>query len=183
MRLRVGQAAKDFTTHDIQGRPVRLSNYAGQHILLTFVRYAGCAFCGLRIFYLTSRYAALQAQGLAIIAVTESTLEAVQTQKVLMDAPFPIIVDPQREFFHLYGIQTSVWGLIRGEIQHVRENIQARQQGLYGKITGNVFRMPADFLIAPNGRILIAHYGKDLGDYLPFVEIEAALPPAPQPTR
>jgi hypothetical protein len=36
-------------------------------------------------------------------------------------------------------------------------------------------KMPADFLIAPDGRILKTHYGRNIGDHLPVAEVEAAL--------
>jgi len=36
-------------------------------------------------------------------------------------------------------------------------------------------KMPADFLIGPDGRIVKAHYGSEIGDHLPVTEVEAAL--------
>ena len=40
------------------------------------------------------------------------------------------------------------------------------------KIDGNVERMPADFLIGPEGVVLKAYYGSYPADHLPFAEIE-----------
>ena len=40
-------------------------------------------------------------------------------------------------------------------------------------------RMPGDFLISPNGRILVTHYGRDAGDFLVFRDLEAAAFGAP----
>jgi hypothetical protein len=36
--------------------------------------------------------------------------------------------------------------------------------------------MPADFLIAPQQTVQVAHYGRDSGDTLTFQAIERALP-------
>jgi len=36
-------------------------------------------------------------------------------------------------------------------------------------------KVPADFLIGSNGRILKAHYGRDIGDDLSLTEVEATL--------
>jgi hypothetical protein len=36
-------------------------------------------------------------------------------------------------------------------------------------------KMPADFLIAPDGRIEVAHYGVDIGDHVPLDEVDAFL--------
>ena len=181
MRLHVGQVAKDFATVDMHGNAVQLQDFAGKHLLLSFVRYAGCPFCGLRIFYLTSRYPALQAKGLSIVAVTESTPANAQTQNVLAAAPFAVIPDPQHHLFREYGVSISPWGVLWGEIKRARERIMGQQQGLAGGITGNIFRMPADFLIRPDGTIAVAHYGKEIGDHLPFAEVEAWLARQTQP--
>jgi hypothetical protein len=35
--------------------------------------------------------------------------------------------------------------------------------------------MPADFLVGPDGRFLLVHYGKDIGDHLALADIERAL--------
>jgi hypothetical protein len=35
--------------------------------------------------------------------------------------------------------------------------------------------MPAEFLIAPDGTIMLSHYAKDFGDYLPLSDIYRAL--------
>jgi hypothetical protein len=36
-------------------------------------------------------------------------------------------------------------------------------------------KMPADFLVGPDGRLLLVHYGKDIGDHLSLADIERAL--------
>jgi hypothetical protein len=36
-------------------------------------------------------------------------------------------------------------------------------------------KMPADFLIGPDGRILKTHYGREIGDHLAVREVETAL--------
>lgn len=46
---------------------------------------------------------------------------------------------------------------------------------LLGGVDWQMGKMPADFLIGPNGRIVKAHYGRNFGDHLTVVEIEAAL--------
>jgi hypothetical protein len=36
-------------------------------------------------------------------------------------------------------------------------------------------KMPADFLVGPDGRLLLVHYGKNIGDHLSLADIEGAL--------
>jgi peroxiredoxin Q/BCP len=175
MRLHAGDAALDFAATDIHDHEVRLADFAGRWLLLSFVRYAGCPHCGLRIFYLTSRYAELQQRGLSIVAVTESSLEQTRSQQVLNDAPFAIIADPQRHLFRQFGAESSPWGALLGKLIRRDEMAEARARGLRGPMNGNLFRMPADFLIGPDGKIRLAHYGHDLGDHLPFQAIDEML--------
>jgi hypothetical protein len=47
--------------------------------------------------------------------------------------------------------------------------------GFWGGVDWQMGTMPADFLIGPDGRIVRAHYGRNFGDHLTVVEIEAAL--------
>jgi len=36
-------------------------------------------------------------------------------------------------------------------------------------------KMPADFLIGPDGRILKTYYGREIGDHLAVTEVETTL--------
>src|SRR5690349_7169439 len=71
-RIAAGQPAKGFQVDDIRGQPVRLADYAGRHVLLSFFRFASCPYCNLRVHRMIARYAAYHAQGLDMIAVFES---------------------------------------------------------------------------------------------------------------
>ncbi|MCI0553568.1 MAG: hypothetical protein L0287_21690 [Anaerolineae bacterium] len=46
--------------------------------------------------------------------------------------------------------------------------------GFWGGVDWQMGKMPADFLISPEGIILKAHYGRDMGDHLSVAEVEAA---------
>ena len=47
--------------------------------------------------------------------------------------------------------------------------------GFWGGVDWQMGKMPADFLIEPDGRIVKAHYGHDIGDHLPVTDVEATL--------
>jgi hypothetical protein len=42
LRLTDGEPARGFQMEDIGGQPVRLADYAGRHVLLSFFRFASC---------------------------------------------------------------------------------------------------------------------------------------------
>ena len=50
----------------------------------------------------------------------------------------------------------------------LKESVKATLKGyMHGKFEGDEFQKPADFIIAPDGKILWAHYGKDISDSTP----------------
>jgi hypothetical protein len=53
--------------------------------------------------------------------------------------------------------------------------IRSIRYGIWGGVAWQMGKMPADFLIAPDGRVVKAHYGREIGDHLPVKEVEAAL--------
>jgi hypothetical protein len=54
--------------------------------------------------------------------------------------------------------------------------LRAMRHGFWGgRMPLQLAKMPADFLIGPDGRIQCAYYGRSVGDHMPFREIEDAL--------
>ncbi|MBA3823741.1 MAG: AhpC/TSA family protein [Ktedonobacterales bacterium] len=181
MRLKVGQIPKPFAVDDIQGQRVSLDAFAGQWLLLSFLRFAACPRCGLRIYSLSLQYPTLAEQGLKIVAFVESSRENILGQPYAHTAPFPIVADPQQTLYKQYGVEVSSFGLWWGGLTRKKELARGYELGFgRGPMDGPDERMPADFLIAPDGRIRIAHYGRDSGDTLTFDALERALPPAAQ---
>jgi thioredoxin-dependent peroxiredoxin len=182
MRLKAGQLPKPFAAQDIQGDTISLDQFAGQWLLLAFLRFAACPRCGLRIYSLSLRYPTLAAQGLKIVAFVESSRENILGQPYAQTAPFPIIADPQQNYYKQYGVEVSRFGLWWGGMTRKKELARGYELGFgKGPMDGPDERMPADFLIAPDGRIRVAHYGHDSGDTLTLDALERALPPVPQP--
>jgi signal transduction histidine kinase/peroxiredoxin len=181
-RLYVGQSARQFVASDLQGRRIDLADYRGRHVFLAFLRFAGCPFCGLRTHTLTLRYPTFQAAGLDVIVVIESARSHALEQAVLCDAPFPIIADPTGALYRVYEATASQRGL-QFALRHRKEEFaEAQRLGLEALVNdgpaygdGVLDRLPAEFLIDPDQRIEIAHYGKDIGDFLPLETLERHL--------
>jgi signal transduction histidine kinase/peroxiredoxin len=181
-RLYVGQSARPFVASDLQGRRIDLADYHGRHVFLAFLRFAGCPFCGLRTHTLTLRYPTFQAAGLDVIVVIESARSHALEQAVLCDAPFPIIADPTGALYRLYETTASQRGL-QFALRHRKEEFaEAQRLGLEALVNdgpaygdGVLDRLPAEFLIDSDQRIEIAHYGKDIGDFLPLETLERHL--------
>lgn len=167
MRLKEGQKAVDFEVKDIFGNEVSLSNYKGKKLLLSFYRYASCPLCNLRINELIQYEPIFRENGIEMLAIFQSSKESINEYVGKQDAPFPIIADPQRELYKLYGVETSVWGTFRAFLKPGRFK-EAMNKGFKpGKTEGAKTLIPADFIIDANLNISKLYYGKDIGDHMP----------------
>lgn len=176
MRLRENESAIDFSCEDIYGNPIKLSDYQDRRLLLSFYRYASCPFCNLRVNQLIKKCDDFQNKGLKVLAFFESPNSSILKYIGKQKPPFPIVGDPERLVYKLYGIESSVFGLLKAMTIKLSKFIQAIRSGyLPGKMETDLFLLPADFLIGPDQKIHKAYYGNDIGDHLPITEIESWL--------
>ncbi len=169
MRIKEGQKAKDFTVKDIYGNEISLKDYKEKKLLLSFFRYASCPLCNLRVNQLTTIFPTLDSKGLQILAFFESPKESILKYVGTQDTPFPIIADPERIVYKLYGVEKSLLGYILGGIS--LKMLKALRMGY--KIEGAEGQktlLPADFLI-DNLTVKRAYYSKRISDHLPIEEL------------
>lgn len=178
-KLTAGTPAPMFAAQDIFGETVDLNHYKGKPVLLSFFRNAACAICNLQVHKLIQKYPEFHRQGLQIIAVFESPREKMLAYVGKQDAPFPLIANPEATLYELYGVEVSEDKLnatIASDFGKGRI-AEAAQVGfeLTPEEGSNFYRMPADFLVTPDGRIHTAFYSELVGEHLPFETIEHAL--------
>jgi peroxiredoxin len=180
MRLKPGTPAPAFATTDVYGRTIALEHYAGRHLLLSFYRAAVCPLCTLRLAHLAARAPAYARQGLAILAVFESSPKETLRYMSTLQAPFPVIGDVEGRLYALYGLEDSLlraaWGWIwrRGAFREAaRRGIGGSMRQNLTQTPGPMGRLPGDFLIGPDLRIERAFYGHDAGDFMLFADIDA----------
>ena len=172
-----GDTAPDFETVDVEGAPIRLRDYVGRPVFVTFFRNAACALCNLRLHQMAERFPVWQSQGLAILAVFESPRERIIDYG--QQPPFPLIADPEARLYDLYGVETSEAklnaSLLMAETQAAIEAAAAQGFALTKEEGSNFYRMPADILISPDQTIIAARYAHFVADHLPFETVDAYL--------
>src|SRR5262249_18010967 len=99
MRLRPGNSAPLFVSSDVYGRRVSLVDYAGWHVLLSFYRAAVCPLCSLRFALLVDRASAYARQGLAMVAVFESSPPETLRYMRGLQLPIPVIGNVAGDLF------------------------------------------------------------------------------------
>lgn len=170
MRLAPGDLTPDLITTDFLGNPINLRALRGSPVLLSFYRYASCPVCNFRMHSIIQQYPQWAEQGLHVVSVFQSPAESIGQYVGRQDAPFPIVPDPDMTHYKVFGVETRWRGLMTWRVT-VAVTKAFRRGFLPGKIEGPVERTPADFLINPDGRIAMAHYGADIDDHIPVASI------------
>lgn len=168
MRLEPGHPAPTFDTRDVFDQPVRLADYAGERLMLSFYRFASCPFCNLRVHRLLTADV-----GLKLVGVFRSSGDRVREHVGKQDAPFPLVADPGGALYDAYGVTSSKIGMVRSLLR-VPDGLLAMSKGFLPRdIDTALDLMPADFLIDEEGIVRVAYYGRDPGDHLPLDRVRA----------
>lgn len=176
-RLCAGEGAPDFRTTDIDGHDRQPNSRQAPWLLLSFYRYASCPLCNLRVHEISQQQARWRDLGLETWAVFQSPPEKMRQYLGQHAAPFPLIADPDERLYRLYRVERGWWGFIAAWIRRLPAIVRAVLMRGYlpGSVEGDLHRLPADFLIDPQGRLAAAHYGRDIGDHLSLAVIDGHL--------
>ncbi len=84
----------------------------------------------------------------------------------LSQMPFPCVADPKKYYYKLFGVETSVIGLLNPKnLVPVLKGIKSLDPRVYCKKAENGhLGMPADFLLDREGRIVDLKYGSYADD-------------------
>lgn len=175
MHLQKDQMAPSFKVEDIFGNKIDSQSLPNQKTLLSFFRYAECAICQLRMVEIMREKTKLKAADVGVIAVFQSPKDSLLkniVDKTWFD--FPIIADPERKLYDLYGVKPSWLKAIKtlnlSGLKRVGQSIKAGfKPG--GKVEGNFYQIPADFIVDRNGKILKAKYGENVIDHVDLSEL------------
>jgi peroxiredoxin len=108
--LDIGNRAPDLALQDLSGETVRLSDYAGQPVMINFWA-VWCGFCRVELPEMQSVYESYQDQGFAILAVdVQEEASHVADFAEELGLTFPILLDTQGEgtrSYRIRGLPTS----------------------------------------------------------------------------
>lgn len=168
MRLTEGAHAPEFVRQDLDDTTVALEEYRGRHVLLSFYRFSTCPFCNLRVREVAAVTDDLIARGVFPVAVFHSSAQAMGKQLRGDPLPFPVLPDPGMSLYADFGVERSWAGVLRG-MKRLGVVARAVLRGHLPILSDwRVNGMPADILIGPDGGVVRAYYGRDMGDHLPL---------------
>ena len=170
-RLEPGMKAPDFNILNHDGRLISLSQYRGKKVWLAFYRYSSCPLCLDHFAEVVFRHQDIRAEDAEVIAVFESKkidLHNNPCQKAHVF--YPMIADPEKKLYKLYGAESSLLGLAHPSVlfKFAKALLNGYRQG---KPDGDVGQLPAHFLIKADGTLDTVHYGKHIGDNLPWWKV------------
>lgn len=172
MRLTAPREILDFESKDMYGNSIRLSEYKGRAVVLSFFRDTSCPFCLKRVFELRARRKQWKKMGVDIITIFSSTEQ--QIKKFSSDQPkrLTVIANPDLDIYNLYGVEQSVAGFFKALVFKVPTIISGLAKGAKPTNNPNGKIMPADFLIDDEGTIVDLWYGSNAADHMPLKKIE-----------
>jgi len=173
MKKKIGDKVTSIILPAIDGSEFNLENLNGKRYMISFLRFASCPFCNLRINQLVSGFNEF-GNDFTIVAIFDSPLNNLQKHAGKHKAPFPILADRKNTYYKAYGIEHSFWGMLKGMFGRFPTLIKGMFKGYLPLIfKGSLITMPADILVDENGIIQTAYYGKDEGDHLSFEKVKA----------
>lgn len=145
---------------------------------LQFRRFAGCPVCNLHLRSVVRRHGEIEAAGVREVVVFHSS--AAELSRHVHGLPFPVVADPGKRLYAEFGVESAPRALLDPRawvpvlravlggalaVARGRERLPARRQ------PGGRLGLPADFLLAPDGRVLAAKYGEHAYDQWPVDEL------------
>ena len=174
MPYQIGEKIVELSLPNINGTQFTLDQVQGKRYMISFMRFAACPFCQLRIHQLISHWQEL-GDNFTVIAIFDSSLENLQKHTEKQLAPFSILADENAIYYHKFAIKQSVSGVFKAMLFRMPILLYAILMKRYfpTSLKGSVTTLPTDFLVDENGVIDTISYGKDSGDHMPFERIKA----------
>ncbi|MET9320314.1 peroxiredoxin-like family protein [Streptomyces sp. NPDC003038] len=147
---------------------------------LQFRRFAGCPVCNLHLRSVVRRHAEIEAAGIREVVVFHSPAEELRPH--IGDLPFAVIADPDRRLYREFGVESApralldprAWGPVLRAVARSAVTVARGRERLPDRHPrGGRLGLPADFLIASDGRVVARKYGEHVYDQWPVDELLA----------
>ena len=127
---------------------------------LQFRRFVDCPICNTHIGEFRRRAREIETAGIKEVIVFHSSPTSIRSYQ--KDMPFLMVGDPKKVLYKEFGVETSLGFL---SLKALGAAVRGMAHGHLGlRLGGGPLGLPADFLIAPSGRINAVKYGTDAYD-------------------
>jgi peroxiredoxin len=178
-RLSVGTVISGRELVTIADTPIQMPD-TKRLIHLQFRRFAGCPICNLHLRSIARRHDEIVAAGVVEVVVFHSTKHKLLAHST--DLPLAVIADPDKRLYTEFGVESGVRALAyprawlpigKGILVSLKEIALNGRRAPSLNPQGGRYGLPADFLIAPDGRLVACKYGTHASDQWSVDEILA----------
>jgi hypothetical protein len=143
----------------VSGEAIRLPD-PKRLVHLQFRRFVDCPICNTHIAEFRKRANEIDAAGITEVIVFHSSPKSIRSYQ--QNVPFLMVGDPKKVLYKEFGVETSLGFL---SLKALGAGMRGMAHGHFGlRLSGGPLGLPADFLIAPSGRINAVKYGADAYD-------------------
>ncbi|HET7490315.1 MAG TPA: peroxiredoxin-like family protein [Bradyrhizobium sp.] len=148
------------TMKAVSGEVINLPD-AKRLVHLQFRRFVDCPICNTHIAESRRRAREIEAAGIKEVIVFHSSPKSIRSYQ--KDVPFLMVGDPDKAFYRSFGVETSLGFM---SLKALGAGLRGMAHGHFALrvVGGGPLGLPADFLIAPSGRINAVKYGTDAYD-------------------
>ena len=176
MKIQPNQQAPLFKTLDFHGNFLDLKQLQGKKVYLAFERNAGCPVCNLRVHQLLAKAKEINNDA-TVILIYESTPEKMKEYLGNEYYPFHFVCDASNALYKLYAVERSWTRLMSSVVNGIVPKVMAGYKLFKKRLSqdGHTNTIPAEFIIDERGKVVVAHYGRYVGDHLPVSSVLTTL--------
>lgn len=134
--LQIGERAPELLGKDENGRELRLSDFAGQKLVLYFYPKDATPGCTSQACNLRDNYERMLAKGYAVVGVSVQDAKSHQKFKEKFQLPFPLIADTDHRLVEAFGVWQEKKMAGRTYMGTVRTTFIIDEQGAIAEIIG-----------------------------------------------
>ncbi|WP_437952948.1 peroxiredoxin-like family protein [Sorangium sp. So ce296] len=178
-RLKPGAVVAGRDLVSVTGAPVRVPDPA-RLTHLQFRRFAGCPVCNLHLRSFARRHGEVTDAGVVEVVLFHSPADELRAH--VADLPFAVVADPDKRLYGEFGVESApralldpraYWPILRAIAASLPAVLARRQPAPSRNPHGGRLGLPADLLIAGDGRVLAAKYGEHVDDQWSVDELVA----------
>jgi peroxiredoxin len=160
MKYKSGDVLPPTVMKTVTGEAIKIPG-AKNLVHLQFRRFVDCPICNTHIAEFRKRAREIDAAGTTEVIVFHSSPKSIRSYQ--KDVPFLMVGDPDKALYREFGVESSL-GFI--SLKALGAGMRGMAHGHFGMrvVGGGPLGLPADFLIAPSGRINAVKYGADAYD-------------------
>jgi hypothetical protein len=169
-RLKPGESVRAQELITLSGERVQIP-HPSQLVHLQFRRFAGCPVCNLHLRGVLKRQAEISAAGICEVVLFHSS--AAELRLYAAGLPSRVVADPDKQLYRVFGVESGrralldprAYGPIASAVANTLLQVARGREPLHNPSgEGGRLGLPADFLIAPDGRVLACKYGEHVDD-------------------